>query len=317
MTQASSALARKPPPAAEPPAADPTSGISIPSCPAVLSELRAEIGRDDPDVGAIARLVVADVALSVAVLRVVNSPLYGLARKVESIAQAVSILGLKRLAVLVTNVLVRQALSCKGLDLDEFWERSNKRAFAMCSLAKIHRGIDADTAQSAGLLCDIGIPLLMQRFADYGDTLKLANDFNVGIPLLLKQFSQYAQIIASGNEARPKGFTEIEFERHGLDHTKIGAMMARSWGLSDTLCQTIRHHHDHALLQDPTAPDALRRLVAICFIAEFTVQRLSGVVETHEWAQGAEPALSALLWNEQDMNDWADDLGVELSSATG
>ena len=317
MTQASGALAIKPTPVATPPAADPASGISIPSCPAVLNELRAEIGREDPDVGAIARLVVADVALSVTVLRVVNSPLYGLSRKVESIAQAVSILGLKRLAVLVTNVLVRQALSCKGLDLDEFWERSNKRAFAMCSLAKIHRSIDADTAQSAGLLCDIGIPLLMQRFADYGETMKLADDFNVGIPLLLKQFPQYAQIIASGHEARPKGFTDIEFERHGLDHTKIGAMMARSWGLSDTLCQTIRHHHDQALLQDPTAPDVLRQLVAICFVAEFSIQRLGGVVETHEWAQGADAALSALLWTSRDMEDWADDLGAEISIGTG
>jgi HD-like signal output (HDOD) protein len=313
MTQASSALASNPPPVAAPLADDLTSGIAIPSCPAILNELRTEIGRNDPDVGAIARLVVADVALGVAVLRVVNSPIYGLSRKVESIAQAVSILGLKRLAVLVTNVLVRQALSCNGLDLDEFWERSNKRAFAMCSLAKIHRGIDADTAQSAGLLCDIGIPLLMQRFDDYGDTLKLANDFNVGIPLLLKQFPQYAAVIASGNEARPKGFTDIEFERHGLDHTKIGAMMARSWGLSDTLCQAIRHHHNHALLQDPTAADALRRLVAVCFIAEFTIQRLCGVVETHEWDQGADPALSALLWNEQDMNDWAEDLEAGLN----
>lgn len=313
MTMATSVIANKPPPVTEPLAADPTNGISIPSCPAVLNELRAEIGRDDPDAGAITRLVIADVALSVAVLRVVNSPIYGLSRKVESIAQAVSILGLKRLAVLVTNVLVRQALSCNGLDLDEFWERSNKRAFAMCSLAKIHRGIDADTAQSAGLLCDIGIPLLMQRFADYGDTLKLANDFNVGIPLLLKQFPQYAPIIASGNEVGPRGFTEIEFERHGIDHTKIGAMMGRSWGLSDTLCKTIRHHHDHALLQDPTVPDALRRMVAICFIAEFAIQRLCGVVETREWVQGAEPALSALLWNERDMSDWADDLEAGLS----
>jgi len=314
MPQATPAIGTKSPPVAEPLAADPTSGISIPSCPAILNELRAEIGCDDPDAGAIARLVVGDVALSVAVLRVVNSPIYGLSRKVESIARAVSILGLQRLAVLVTNVLVRQALPSKGLDLDDFWDRSNKRAFAMCSLAKIHRGIDADTAQSAGLLCDIGVPLLIQRFADYGDTLKLANDFNVGIPLLLRQFPQYADVIVSGHEARPKGFTEIEFERHGLDHTKIGAMMARSWGLGDTLCQTIRHHHDHALLQDPTAPDALRRLVAICFIAEFTIQRLGGVVETHEWIQGADPALSTLFWNEQDMRDWADDLGMDLSS---
>jgi HD-like signal output (HDOD) protein len=279
-----------------------------------LTDLRKEIAHESPDAGKIARLVSADVALSVAVLRAVNSPVYGLSQKIESIARAISILGLNRLASLVTSVLLRQALSCNGLDLDAFWDRSNKRAYAMRSLAKIHRGIDGDTAQSAGLLCDIGIPLLMQRFPDYTDTLKLANDFDVGIPLLLKQFPQYAQIIVADDQAKPRNITEIEFERHGLEHAKLGAMMARSWGLSETLCHTIRHHHDHALLQDPTAPDAIRRLVAACHIAEFALQREAGIVETLEWNNGAEPALSALMWNERDMDDWAEDLSLELSS---
>jgi len=210
-------------------------GIAIPSCPGVLTDLRTEIARETPDIVKVTRLVSADVALSLAVLRAVNSPVYGFARKIESIAQAVSILGLQRLSTLVTTVLVRQAVAFKGIDLEPFWNMSTRRAFAMTRLAKIHKGIDPDTAQCAGLLCDIGVPLLMQRFPDYADTIKLANDINIGIPLLLQRFPKYANVIQDNESARAKFFTEIEFESHGLEHAKIGAMMARSWGLSETL----------------------------------------------------------------------------------
>ena len=280
----------------------------------MLTDLRAEIAGNNPDAGKVARLVGADVALSVAVLRAVNSPVYGLSRKVESIVQAVSLLGLNRLSSLVMNVLIRQTLSFKGFDLDRFWDISAQRARAMVSLSKIHKRIDADSAQSAGLLCDIGIPLMMQRFPDYGDTMKLANDFNVGISLLLKQFPQYAGLIRPQGDSRQKPVTVIEFERHCIEHAKIGAMMAHTWALSDTLCRTIRHHHDQGALIDPAIPEAVRRLIAILMVAEFTIQRFGGVVSTCEWDSCAESVYAALMWSEQDMVDWTDDFSAAISA---
>ena len=295
-------------------ASDAGTGIAIPACPAVLTDLRAEIAGNNPDAGKVARLVGADVALSVAVLRAVNSPVYGLSRKVESIVQAVSLLGLNRLSSLVMNVLIRQTLSFKGFDLDRFWDISAQRARAMVSLSKIHKRIDADSAQSAGLLCDIGIPLMMQRFPDYGDTMKLANDFNVGISLLLKQFPQYAGLIRPQGDSRQKPVTVIEFERHCIEHAKIGAMMAHTWALSDTLCRTIRHHHDQGALIDPAIPEAVRRLIAILMVAEFTIQRFGGVVSTCEWDSCEESVYAALMWSEQDMVDWTDDFSAAISA---
>jgi HD-like signal output (HDOD) protein len=43
--------------------------IGIPSCPATLVQLQAEIDQDDPDFSRVARLVSSDVALTVAILR--------------------------------------------------------------------------------------------------------------------------------------------------------------------------------------------------------------------------------------------------------
>ena len=258
--------------------------IVIPSCPAILGELRAEIERDDPDMLKIARLVGADVALGAAVLRTVNSPFYGLGRTVDSIGKAVGMVGLRQMSTLVTNILVRQSLQFKGMNLVRFWDVSTKRAFAMAKLARGLGGVAPDVAQAFGLFADIGIPLLMQRFPNYGETLKLAN------------------------EAKEHAFTEVEFERHGVDHTQIGSMMARSWGLGDTLSRSVRRHHDYSVFYDLDESEPVRRLVAMCLVAELCIQRFSRLNESAEWAKGGEGAASLLMLSDEDLEDWVESI---------
>ena len=251
--------------------------IVIPACPAVLTELRRETEAEEPDQDKIARLVGSDVALSVAALRLVNSPIYALREKVESIGKAVSMIGSRRMAALVTNVLVRQSMQFKGLNLVRFWDVASKR-----SLAKNLKGVDADTAQAFGLFCDIGIPLLMQRFPNYLETLGHANN------------------------AETEPFTHVEFERHGVDHTQIGSMMARTWGLSDHIGSAIRRHHDYSVFSDRQAPDPVKRLVAMSLVAELGIQRFANLNETNEWKKGGEFAASLLMLSDYDMDDWVE-----------
>lgn len=265
-------------------------GIVIPSCPTVLNQLRSEMALSDPDMRKVSRMVSADVAMSVAVLRTVNSPFYALNRKVESIDQAVSMIGMKQVSLLVTSTLIRQSMEGRGLNLVRFWDVSNKRSFAMTKLAKGLKGIDVDMAQSFGLFCDIGIPLLMQRFPDYGLTLKLANDEQV------------------------KSFTDIESDRHGADHAQIGAMMARSWGLGDALCMAIRRHHDYTLFQDPKVHETVERLVAMGLVAELAIQRFARLNASSEWNKGGDSAVGTLMLSDQDLDDWIDVLGEGFSS---
>ena len=272
------------------PAEDILKSIVIPSCPATLTELRAEIGREDPDTQKVARLVGSDVALSVAVLRTVNSPLFGLGRNVDSIGQAVSLIGLRQMSTLVTSVLIRQTLQFKGLNLVRFWDVSTKRSFAMSKLARGLGSVAVDTAQSFGLFCDIGIPLLMQRFPNYGETLKLAN------------------------EAKEQAFTEVEFDRHGVDHTQIGAMMARTWGLGDTLCSAIRRHHDYSVFYDLEESETVRRLIAMCVVAELGIQRYSRMNESSEWIKGGEGASSILMLSDWDLEDWVESIADGFNS---
>jgi HD-like signal output (HDOD) protein len=258
--------------------------IAIPARPALLTDVQNELAKDDPDVRRIGRLVAMDVAMTAAVLSAVNSPLYALARPVTTLDQALSMLGLRRIATLVTGFALRQAVKGDGARLTRFWDVSTKRSYAVTRLARGLRGVDPDWAQTFGLFCDVGIPLLMQRFPDYAATLKAAN--------------------AEG--ARP--FTEVERAAHRTDHATIGALVARSWGLPRPVCDAIRLHHDYEVFLDPGIDEQVVRLISMGLVAEVAIQRFARMNESAEWAKAGERVAGALVLSGTELDDWIDDL---------
>lgn len=258
--------------------------IGIPARPTTLVHLQNEIAKEDPDFGRVARLVSSDVALTVSVLRIVNSPAFGLSRRCETVDNAISMLGLKQLNGIVTSLMLRNVLRGDAKQLTRFWDVSSKRSYAMSRLARGLGLVDVDVAQSFGLFCDVGIPLLMQRFPDYGPTLQACNS------------------------EEQRSFTEVEQARHHTDHALIGAMMARSWGISPMLCLAIRLHHDYAVFHDPKVPETVARLIAMGLVAEVAIQRFAGLNTSTEWNKGGDYAIGALILSEEDVEDWIDRL---------
>lgn len=258
--------------------------IGVPPQPAVLAALQAELRREDPDLRRVAAAVASDVALTAAVLRTANAPAYGLTRRAETLGQALAMLGLRQLGVIVSSIVLRQLVPANGPKLTRFWDVSAKRAWAMSRLARGLRGVDIDIAQTFGLFCDVGIPLLMRRFEHYGSTLQAAN--------------------ASTEEL----FTAVEHRMHGTDHALIGALMARSWGVSQTVCLAIRLHHEHSTFQDPKAPEVLTRLLAMYLLADRAIQEFACLHASHEWAKGGEAVPGALMLSEGDVQEWVQQL---------
>lgn len=266
--------------------------IGIPPRPSTLVDMQREVAKEDPDLARIARLVAGDVALTVAMLRTVNSPLYGLARRCETVDQAIMMMGLKRVSALVTGLMVRRVLPTDGPQLTRFWDVSSKRSHALARLARgLNRG-EADIAQSFGLFCDVGIPLLMQRFPNYSRTLKTCNDES------------------------DRGFTEVEQANHRTDHALIGAVMARSWGVSQTVCLAIRLHHDYSIFQNPAIPAAVGQLVAMGLVAEVAIQRFAGLNLSSEWNKGGDFAAGALMLSDHDVGEWIERLVDDFAVGT-
>jgi HD-like signal output (HDOD) protein len=258
--------------------------VGIPPQPKILIDLGRELARPDPDLNRVARTVASDVALTAAVLRLANSPAFGVSRPVETLGQALSLLGMRQIGVMVTSLVMRKTLRTDGPQLTRFWDVSAKRSWALATLARGLRGVDVDVAQTFGLFCDVGIPLLMQRYPRYGGVLQACNDQTV------------------------RSFTEVEQAELHTDHALIGALMARSWGVSQTVCLAIRLHHDYGIFRDPKVPNAVARLIAMGLIAEWAIQSFARMNSSNEWVKGGDAALGALMLAEVDMLDWVERL---------
>jgi HD-like signal output (HDOD) protein len=258
--------------------------VGIPPRPQVLADLQRELSSEEPDFRRVATCVAHDVALTAAVLKLANSPAYGLRTKPETLGQALNMLGLRQICTMVTSLVVRRVLRTDGPQLTRFWDVSSKRAWAIGTLARGMRGVEVDVAQTFGLFCDVGIPLLMQRFDGYG------------------------RVLAAANAERVRSFTEVEQSQVQTDHALIGALMARSWGVSQTVCLAIRLHHDYAVFRDPATPEGVSRLIAMGLIAERAIQSFAQLNSSTEWTKGGDAAMGCLMLGEHDMSDWIDKL---------
>lgn len=86
----------------------------IPPQPEILLQLANECRNAEPDLARIAALINQDVAVYAAILKQVNSPLYGLRVSVTSIPHAIRLLGVKRVFNLVRLVIMHNTLGKTG-----------------------------------------------------------------------------------------------------------------------------------------------------------------------------------------------------------
>jgi HD-like signal output (HDOD) protein len=259
-------------------------GIGIPPCPATLVALQREIAKEDPDLHQVTRLVSSDVVLTASLLRVVNSASYALQRPCATVEQSIAMLGLKQVGFAVTDLMLRKVLRTDGPQLTRFWDVSGKRSRAMRCLARELRGVEVDIAQSFGLFCDVGIPLLMQRFPEYG------------------------RVLRDCNTDPDRSFTEVERTQIETDHALVGSLMARSWGVSREVCTAIRLHHDYTIFQDAGISEGVSRLVAMGLLAEVAIQRFARLNSSSEWDKGGEFVPGSLLLSDQGVDDCVEQL---------
>ena len=265
-------------------------GIAIPPRPLVVQQLLTEMGKEDPDLRKAGQFVSQDVGLTVAVLKTINSPMFGLSRKVESVEQAVSMIGLRQLSMLVTALAMRNLLKGDANTLGRFFDTSAKRAYAMSRIAKTTKLVDPSVAQTYGLFCDVGIPLLQSRFPNYMATLKAANIETV------------------------RSFTTVEQEAHQTDHALIGALMVKSWGLPASVALAIRLHHDYDVFLDPKIPPEISTLIAMGLVAEVAIQRYARMHSTAEWIKGGDYVAGALVLSPTEVEEWIDQLVDEFAA---
>lgn len=201
---------------------------------------------DDPEVTAVEleRLVSTDAVLAARVLKVVNSAFYGRPASVNSIRQAIVMIGFPGLRVVALAAsltkLFRVTSAYTHFDPRGPWLHSAAVATAARLIAE-RVGGDSDELFLAGLLHDVGTVIALQALRNgYIDLLSLRN-------------------------ANPQQeFLALERKALKTTHEELGLALCDKWNFSTTMRAAIGAHHD------PMALDGEgRRVAAIIFVADF------------------------------------------------
>jgi HD-like signal output (HDOD) protein len=256
----------------------------IPPCPHLLLELQAEVRGGDPDPAAIARIASQDVAMAAALIRYSNSPLFARARAARTVGEAIAMLGVKQSVGVLTGFFTRHAIRANTALLEHFWETSTRRSLAMAYIAGRMYGVDVDVAQTCGLFCHVGIPVMLQGLKGYAGTL--------------------AEALAR----QDRSFVETENAAHKTDHAVVGALVAKTWKLPPLVTAAVRLHHDFHILPEAGIPPEVRYLVAMLLLAEHLVALHEGTRESDEWARYGAACMEHLHIDQFELQHWADDL---------
>jgi len=207
----------------------------LPSLPHVAVRI-IELSRDASTTAEdIAECLSTDPALVQKILRTVNSPLYGLRGQVSTVTTAIALLGINTLRGLVLSFsLARDDVAAKGtgFSMITFWRYAFTSAIAARLLAKHVRYPDPEEAFVAGLLLDIGVLALHLTVPDEYEAVLAA---------------RRARIVEADEKADADGIAnclcDVEQERLGTDHARVGGRLCEAWGLPGVLSIPLRFHH--------------------------------------------------------------------------
>jgi len=262
----------------------PVKDIVIPPCPQLLVQLQNELAQADPNPQRVAEIAGEDVAMAAALIKISNSSLYARREPVSSVAQAISMLGVKPTAHVLTGFLLRNAIRIDPTLIEHFWESSTRRSIAMAYIASQMYGVDVEVAKTCGLFFHVGIPVMLQGVRGYSGTL---------VEAMARQ---------------DRTFIQTENAAHRTDHAVVGAIVARTWRLPAVIAYAVRLHHDFSTLSDATVPMEVRQLVAIAAIADHLVARHEGVKDQREWEKHGADCLAFLQVDTQEVETWTDAL---------
>ena len=242
-------------------------GISVPPQPQIMVDLQMEQYMPDPDLEVIARLISQDPGLSGALLKIVNSPYYGLSNKIASIQRAVNLLGSRS----IINLINAQSIKGEMCDdtivtLNRFWDTAQDVAMTCLTLAKRTGAQAVDEAYALGLFHDCGVPLMLKRFPNYMSVLEEAY----------------------GNAGADSRVVDTENNAFNTNHAVVGYYTAKSWRLPEHVTDAIANHHNAlAVFSDESSRNSqLKNLLAILKMAEHicsSYRVLGNQTVDHEW----------------------------------
>jgi len=189
-----------------------------------------------------------DQVLSGQTLKLCNSALFAGTIKIDTLKEAVLLLG--------EDMLIKSVITAA---VNNYYNQAGTSGYSLCKgglffhavgvaataekIAEKTGKVASKNAYTAGLLHDIGKVILDQYIAD-------------SAPLFFRNLGQETE-----------NFLSSEKKLLGITHCEAGAFLAGKWQFSNALSQVIRHHHH------PEKADSNKDLVYIVYLADLLMEK--------------------------------------------
>jgi len=188
----------------------------LPTLPSVLDEVSRLVEDETSSPEQVAKIIARDQVLSAKVLKMVNSPIYGFPRRINTVQHALVLLGLNVIRGLIISTSVFDIMTKSMVGL---WEHSVGCAFVCSTLAQSLGFKDPEEYAVTGLLHDIGKVVVA-----------------VQIPELKEDVESIVQ-------QEDLSYLQAEKKRLGFGHDRVNAWLADHWNLPLTIREGLGYHH--------------------------------------------------------------------------
>ncbi len=196
--------------------------VSVATLPGVYLRLSAVVSDPRSSAADVGLVIADDPGLTARLLKLVNSAMYGFPSRIETVSHAISIVGtaqLQDLALATSVIRLFASVPEQLVTMESFWRHSVACGVAARALASRRHEANVERYFVAGLLHDIGRPIMYMRVPAEAQAA-VNQSLETGVPLY-----------------------ESEHAVLGFDHTHVGQALLDQWKLPLSLREPVAHHH--------------------------------------------------------------------------
>lgn len=196
---------------------------ALSSLPAVVEELEIALDTGDASMDDLGEIVKKDPDLTARLLRLSNSSFYGFPKGVETVAEALSLIGIEQMKQLLSGSSVMEFfkdIPSSAVNMRSFWEHSIATGIAAKVIAVQRRAPDPELYFVSGLIHDIGRLVFYLQMAEEAVELFEAYETNDDQPLYV-----------------------YEKQIFGFDHGEVAGELLKKWDFPNSLIQAVKYHH--------------------------------------------------------------------------
>jgi HD-like signal output (HDOD) protein len=260
----------------------------IQTLPHVVTSLSRLIADDNSTMKDFEDVIKMDPILVVRLLRLVNSPFYGLTQRVDSIGRAVAYLGMKNLHNLAVTDALKNIFKEQGqsriFSRKQLWLHCAAVSICAKMIAERIFGANGDDAYLCGILHDFGLIVESQ--------------------VAPEKFFSACEACENGDS-----ITKLEQEYLNTDHCEIGYFLTVDWDMPENIQEAVRDHHLESGIYEPES------LTGILQIAEYITGQLGYTALVDITAKLPDHLVAHMQENMDEYKILIEDLPEEMSNA--